>query len=338
MSSAVVRSAPPSAYRIRPALGALLLLGSAIVATVFVWQGITTKGAPDPTLPHTSRAVASLDIGVLVFREGLECILVLSAIMASMIGPNAYQRKPVAVGVGVGFLATLVTWFIAVGIINDLSQNISALDLQAGTGLLAVVVLVVIMNWFFHKVYWGGWICFHNRRKKSLLNDAKGSQISRTGLLWGLGLLGFSSLYREGFEVVLFLQSYHLRMGNGPILSGALIGSFLAGIVAVLTFFAHRRLPYRKMLVLTGTMLGFVLLVMVGEQAQEMQLAHWIPTTKIDWLANFTPDWMGLWFSFYPTVETLGAQALAAVLVIGSYLIARRQRSSEPAMAAATPV
>src|SRR5260221_1883511 len=242
MSSAVVPSAPPSAYRIRPTLGTLLLLGTAIVATVFVWQGITTKGAPDPTLPHTSRAVASVDVGVLVIRECVECILVLSAIMASMVGPNAYQRKPVAVGVGVGFFATLVTWFVAVGVINDLSQNISALDLQAGTGLLAVVVLVVIMNWFFHKVYWGGWICLHSRRKKSLLSDAKGSQISRTGLLWGLGLLGFSSLYREGFEVVFFLQSYHLRMGNGPVLSGALIGSFLAGIVSVLTLFVCRAL------------------------------------------------------------------------------------------------
>jgi high-affinity iron transporter len=337
MSSAAVQSAPPRAYRIRPSLRALLLTGAAIVAGIFVWQGISAHGAPDPTLPHTSRAVASLDIGVLVFREGLECILVLSAIMASMVGPNAYQRKPVAMGVGVAIFATLVTWFIAVGVINDLSQNISALDLQAGTGLLAVVVLVVIMNWFFHKVYWGGWICFHNRRKKSLLNDAKGSQISRTTLLWGLGLLGFSSFYREGFEVVLFLQSYHLRMGNGPVLTGALIGSLLSGIVAVLTFFAHRRLPYRKMLVLTGAMLGFVLLVMVGEQAQEMQLAHWIPTTKIDWLSNFTPDWMGLWFSFYPTVETLSAQALAAALVIGSYFIARRQKSSDPAVATASP-
>jgi high-affinity iron transporter len=337
MSSAAVQPVPSSAYRIRPTLRTFLLLGATLVAGIFVWQGIMAHGAPDPTLPHTSRAVASLDIGVLVFREGLECILVLSAIMASMVGPNAYQRKPVAVGVGVGISATLVTWFVAVGIINDLSQNISALDLQAGTGLLAVVVLVVIMNWFFHKVYWGGWICFHNRRKKSLLNDAQGSQISKTGLLWGLGLLGFTSFYREGFEVVLFLQSYHLRMGNGPILIGALIGSLLSGIVAVLTFFAHRRLPYRKMLVLTGTMLGFVLLVMVGEQAQEMQLAHWIPTTKIEWLSNFTPDWMGLWFSFYPTVETLSAQALAAVLVIGSYFIARRQKGADPAVAPASP-
>lgn len=307
------------------------------MATVLVWQGIAAHGAPDPTAPHTSRAVASLDIAVLVFREGLECILVLSAIMASMIGPNAYQRKPVAAGVGVGVFATLVTWFIAVGVISDLSKNVSALDLQAGTGLLAVVVLLVIMNWFFHKVYWGGWICFHNRRKKALLTDAKGHQISQAGLLWGLALLGFSSFYREGFEVVLFLQSYRLQMGMGPILSGALIGSFLSGIVAVLTFFAQRRLPYRKMLVLTGTMLGFVLLVMVGEQAQEMQLAQWIPTTKIGWLAGLTPDWVGVWFSVYPTVETLAAQALAALLVVGSYFVARRQLGSNAAVPAATP-
>src|SRR6266481_3327557 len=325
MSSAVVPSAPPSAYKIRPALGTLLLLGAAIVATVFVWQVITTKGAPDPTLPHTSRAVASLDIGVLVFREGLECILVLSAIMASMIGPNAYQRKPVAVGVGVGFLATLVTWFIAVGIINNLSQNISALDLQAGTGLLAVVVLLVVMNWFFHKVYWGGWIGMHNRQKKNLLSSAEDAEISKRHLLLGLGLLGFASVYREGFEVVLFLQSYNLQMGGNIVLGGTLIGLVLTSTVAVLTFIGHRRLPYRKMLVLTGIMLGFVLLVMVGEQAQEMQLAAWIPTTKIGWLANLLPDWMGVWFALYPSIETLLAQLLAAVLLIGSYYAARRR-------------
>jgi high-affinity iron transporter len=332
MSSAAVPSVTPNAYRIRPALRISLLIGPAIVLSVLVWQGITANGAPDPTIAHTSKAVASMDIAVLVFREGLECILVLSAIMASMVGPNEYQRRPVAAGVGVGFFATLVTWFIAAGVISDLSKNISALDLQAGTGLLAIIVLLVVMNWFFHKVYWGGWICLHNRKKKALISDAKGLQISRTSLLWGLGLLGFSSFYREGFEVVLFLQGYHLRMGNGPVLTGALIGALLSGIVAVLTFFAHRRLPYRKMLVLTGTMLGFVLLVMVGEQAQEMQLAHWIPITKIEWLDGFAPDWMGVWFAFYPTIETLGAQALAAVLVIGSYLLARRQKGSEPAL------
>ena len=101
-----------------------------------------------------------------------------------------------------------------------------------------------------------------------------------------------------------------------------------SGVVAVLTFVAHSRLPYRKLLVSTGVMLGFVLLIMVGEQAQEMQLANWIPTTKIDALDSFMPDWMGVWFAIYPTVETLVAQLLAAILVIGSYYAARRRVAS----------
>jgi hypothetical protein len=63
---------------------------------------------------------------------------------------------------------------------------------------------------------------------------------------------------------------------------------------------------------------------MVGEQAQEMQLAHWIPTTEISSLKNVIPPWLGLWFSVFPTRETLIAQLLAATVVIGSYFLARR--------------
>jgi high-affinity iron transporter len=305
-----------------------LVVATAIVLGVLIWQGLTAKGAPDPTQPHTSQPVAILDIAVLVFREGLECILVLSAITASMVGDHRIHRRPVAVGAGVGFIATLITWVIAVGIVGNLAESVPALQLQAATGLLAVIVLLVVMNWFFHKVYWGGWIGLHNRKKKDLLNQADGAEISERRLIFGLGLLGFASLYREGFEVVLFLQSYYLQMGGAIVLGGALLGILLSGLVAVLTFVAHRRLPYRKLLVSTGVMLGFVLLVMVGEQAQEMQLAGWIPTTKIAALENVTSDWMGVWFSVFPTVETLLAQLLAAILVIGSYFAARRRVAS----------
>src|SRR5437667_309578 len=212
----------------------------------------------------------------------------------------------------------------AVRIVGSLSDNMSALDLQAATGLLAVIVLLVIMNWFFHKIYWGGWIRAHNRRRKALLENARGAEISQWRLWCGLILLGFTSLYREGFEVVLFLQSYHLRLGGGVVLKGALLGLMLTGMVAVLTFVLQQRLPYRKMLITTGILLGVVLLVMVGEQAQEMQLAHWISTTPINSLKDYMPPWMGLWFAVFPTVETLVAQLIAAVLVIGSYFAAKR--------------
>ena len=307
-----------------------IIVAAACVVVLIIWQGVTAHGAPDPTQPNTSPTVAFLDIGVLVFREGLECILVLAAITASMTGKKRIYRRPIAAGAGMAFGATLITWLIAVRIVSSLSDNIPALDLQAATGLLAVIVLLVIMNWFFHKIYWGGWIRAHNRRRKNLLADASVDEISRPQLWWGLVLLGFTSLYREGFEVVLFLQSYHLRLGGGVVLKGALLGLVLTGIVAVLTFILQRRLPYRKMLITTGILLGVVLLVMVGEQAQEMQLAHWISTTEISSVKKYMPPWMGLWLAVFPTVETIIAQLIAGVLVVGSYYAARHFGGGAP--------
>src|SRR5580693_10676717 len=127
----------------KPALRIGIVVAVLCVVAMLVWQGITAHGAPDPTRPNTGRTVAFLDIGVLVFREGLECILVLAAITASMTGDKRAHRRPVALGAGIAFIATLITWFIAVGIMGQLTESVAALDLQAATGLLAIVVLLV---------------------------------------------------------------------------------------------------------------------------------------------------------------------------------------------------
>ncbi|HEY3595119.1 MAG TPA: FTR1 family protein [Polyangiaceae bacterium] len=322
---------------LRPVLWAAVIVSTLCVLAVLIWQGVTAHGAPDPEHPSASPAMAFLDIGVLVFREGLECILVLAAITASMTGTRAAHRRPVALGAGLGFVATAITWLIAITIMKQLIDSVPALDLQAATGLLAAVVLIVIMNWFFHKIYWGGWIRAHNRRKKSLMAAATESRPSQRRIVFGLAMLGFTSMYREGFEVVLFLQSYRLRFGNTVVLEAALVGIILSGMVAVLTFGLQKRLPYRRMLITTGILLGGVLLVMVGEQAQEMQLAHWISTTPIPALESFMRPWMGMWFAVFPTVETLTAQAVAAAIVIGSYYAARRTGREAAAATVALP-
>src|SRR5579862_6583105 len=309
-------------------LGPVDVIGTVLQSAVATFRdSIVLGGNPFLSLTQTSNSAAVLNIGVLVFREGLECVLVLAAITASMTGPRREYRRSVAVGVGIGFLATLVTWSLAVRILDDLGRNVSALAIQAATGLLAVLVLLLVMNWFFHKVYWTAWISLHNKRKQELLQSER-PKVGKVGLLWGMGLLGFTSFYREGFEVVLFLQGYRLRLGNTVVLSGVLLGVLFSGTVAVLTFVAHRKLPYKKMMVLTGLMLAVVLLVMVGEQAQEMQLAHWVPTTEISGLAKIIPTWMGLWFSIFPTVETLAAQLVAGILVFGSYISAQPSQTS----------
>ena len=303
----------------------------ALITGVLIWQSIAAGGVPDPTAPDTPLGSAILGIGVLVFREGLECILVLAAITASMIGSSARYRRPIAAGVGVAFLATLLTWRVAVEVVDSLTESLPALHVQAITGLLAIVVLLVVMNWFFHKFYWAGWISLHTKRKRELLRPAgeeggmAESSRSTRRVLIGLVMLGFTSFYREGFEVVLFLQSYRLKLGGRPVLYGVGVGLSLSTVVAVLAFIAHHRLPYKKMLILTGALLGVVLLVMVGEQAQEMQLARWIPTTPVPALMDVIPPWVGLWLAVVPTVETLTAQLIAATLVLGSYLVVERQ-------------
>lgn len=299
-----------------------------LVGGISIWQAISASGNPNPPALRASDPIAALDIGVLVFREGLECVLVLAALTAGAGAKQDSCRNPIAVGATAGFAATLLTWLIAIHVLDDLSRSVSALALQAATGLLAVIVLLVVMNWFFHKLYWTGWISYHNNRKRQLLLGLDDTASLQPSFLWGMATLGFTCVYREGFEVVLFLQSYRLRLGTEPVFWGVCIGVFLSGVVALLTFAAHHSLPYRKMLILTGILLGVVLIVMVGEQVQEMQLAHWIPTTSIPSLAHFFPGWLGLWFSVFPTAQTLVAQAIAAMSVLGCYVAANRRRES----------
>src|ERR1700688_4000790 len=111
------------------------------------------------------------------------------------------------------------------------------------------------MNWFIHSVYWSGWINMQNRRKRTLIEEADvaGGRFRRVAL--GLALLGFASVYREGVEIVLFLQSYRLQMGDLVVDYGAAAGLVLTVAAAYLTFVGHRRLPYKRMLVVTGILL-----------------------------------------------------------------------------------
>jgi high-affinity iron transporter len=182
------------------------------------------------------------------------------------------------------------------------------------------------MNWFFHKVYWTGWIAHHHRRRRGLLGgDAETTQ---RRMLLGLALLGFTSVYRECFEIVVFLQNLRELYGASVVLEGVVIGLLFTGAVGVLTFGLHQRLPYRRLLIITGGLLLFVLLVQVGEEVNEMQLAGWIGTTQINWLN--IPGWMGTWLSLFNNWETFAAQFLAVAVVVGSYLAAQYLRVWRP--------
>jgi high-affinity iron transporter len=134
------------------------IFAGAIVVTLVGGLIYASQGSPDPTEAATTQAhgVVVANSAIIVFREGLEAVLIFAAVTASMLGGQKRLRRPVAAGAGIAFAATVATWFIAQAILGQFSQYGDRL--MAVTGLIAVAVLLVIMNWFFHKVYWTKWI------------------------------------------------------------------------------------------------------------------------------------------------------------------------------------
>jgi high-affinity iron transporter len=262
-------------------------------------------------------ATAVTNAAVIVFREGLEAVLILAAVMASLSGAARTQRRPMLLGALLALVASVVTFILARTVLTELAHY--GEKLEAIVGLIAIAVLLLVLNWFFHRVYWTGHISKFHKRRRRLLGVAAGGVLSAQVV--GFVLLGFSTVYREGFETVLFLQALELNSGLPVVLEGVALGSLAVAAVAVSTFVLERKLPYKKMLIVTGVLLTFVLMVMMGKTVRIMQGVGWVPITPID--VNL-PYWSGIWLGLFPTVETMLAQLAGGVFVIGSYLVAER--------------
>ncbi len=254
---------------------------------------------------------------LIVFREGLEAILIIAAITASMIGTKRELRRPILRGALLAVPASIALFFVAILILDSLSQY--GEKLEAVVGIVAICVLLLVLNWFFHKVYWTEWIKGHRERSKELLAEGVGAAGAAAGTITGLYLLGFTSVFREGFETVLFLQSLQLSSGTGIVLGGVTLGLFATAVVGYATFALERKLPYKRLLIVTGVLIALVLIVLVGNTVRTLQGVGWLPITPLD--VEF-PLWMGTWLGIFPTVESLVAQAGAFAFVIGSYFAA----------------
>jgi high-affinity iron transporter len=316
VSGSATATAPRATRRMLWWLG-----GLAVVSGLVYLMATASTGPVDPTevSAKQSHGTVVFNSAMIVFREGLEAVLIFAAVTASFVGANRSKRRPVVLGAAISFGAAVITWFVVQAVLDAASPL--GPRLEAITGFVAIVVLLVVLNWFVHRVYWSEWIGRHHRQRRKLL--AKSGVAATIGLV----ALGFTSVYREGFEVVLFLQNLELQAGSETVLEGVAIGLVATAAVGAVTFWLHHRLPYRRMLVLTGVLVGVVLVVMIGGTALSFADLGWIPkhSTPFD-----VPQWMGAWFEIYPYWETIGAQVLAAVFVVGSYYLAEELKVRRP--------
>ncbi|MBZ0294035.1 MAG: FTR1 family protein [Anaerolineae bacterium] len=259
-----------------------------------------------------------INAAIIVFREGLEAVVIIAALSAGMVNQNRRLRRPLFLGAAGAFLVTGLTWIVAdafLSLFRDYGER-----LEAVVSIIALGVLLLITNWFFHNTYWTDHLAGFHQKKSKLLRGQAGQYL-------GLIILGFTSIYREGFETVLFQQALVLDAGLGVVLQGTLLGLIAVLIVGYITFALQTRLPYMHMMVATGVLIGGVLLILVGNTVRVMQVVGWIPVHPIAGV-NF-PFWWGQWFGVYPTWEGIFAQIGAAVFVIGSYYLAKYQKGQQ---------
>jgi high-affinity iron transporter len=285
-------------------------------------QGILGEGA--------SATTAIVNSALIVFREGLEAILIMAAITASLIGPRRRLRQPIMRGALLALPASIALFVAALTVIDSLSRY--GEKLEAIVGVVAIAVLLLTLNWFFHRVYWTEWISSHRQRGKKLATGAVAAGSAAGATIAGLYLLGFTSVFREGFETVLFLQAVQLSSGTGVVIAGSALGLAATLLVGAATFALEQRLPYKKMLIVTGVLISLVLVVMVGTTVRTMQGVGWLPISPID--VEF-PLWMGTWLGIFPTWETILGQFAALGFVLGTYFLAEyvRKRNIRRAVA-----
>ncbi len=242
-----------------------------------------------------SPAAATISTILIVSREGLEAVVILAALLAGLRGAeNAGIRRRIGIGAWLALAASAALFAVSRTLLVGLSRY--GETLEAVISIIAVIILLMVTNWVFHKYYWTGW----NARLRELSKAAQRQAATRWEHLALVGV-GFMTIFREGFETTLFMQSLILEAGMQAVSLGLLIGCVLIGALGFAVFYIGAKLPYRRMLVVTGVLVIAVLFTFLGSTVRLFQTVGWLPVHPISGLE--LPVWMGVWLGLYPTWE-----------------------------------
>lgn len=126
------------------------------------------------------------------------------------------------------------------------------------------------------------------------------------------------TIYREGFETSLFLQSLILESGMRTVGIGVLIGGGLIALMGWIVFAIGAHLPYRKLLVFTGILVVSILLTFIGSTVRLFQTVGWLSIHPISHLE--IPSWTGVWLGLYPSWEGILLPLAGIGYVAGMWL------------------
>jgi high-affinity iron transporter len=266
-----------------------------------------------------------------MLREGLEAVLLLAILFGYLESTkNGQYRKHILYGVGGAALATLASVFLIDELFSVLPFGREVLE--AITALLAVAVLFYVSFWLIARLEQRRWLEFLKARIWTAVSA--GSAVS-------LVLIGFTSVYREGFESVLFFQALN-TFGAGLgiwIAAGAAAGAAVLAVLATMIFKYGRKLPIKVFLTTAVCFVMATSVAFLGNAISALQVADVIGFTRLESWPHL-PIFLAQATGYSPTQETVIAQALlSAVYIAGAIWVfgvrpMRQRAAAKPAKAA----
>ena len=256
----------------------------------------------------------------IIFREGLEAVLILGAIITYLEASRNHKfKKYVHYGIGLAIGATAVTWVIASYIIEISGANRELIEAIAA--LSATAVLFYVSFWILNKIEHKRWMEFVK---------AKVFQASAAGGTSVFIMLSFFTVYREGFETVLFYQAMFSFAKYMELYVGL---GFILGIASLLgIYFGFRklgkRLPLRALFGLTMGIGAYLSIAFLGNAIREFQVLDFIPYTSMLGTIPRLDINVATMTGIYPTLETTVGQIvlLAVYLVASLYVLVLRPK------------
>jgi high-affinity iron transporter len=247
----------------------------------------------------------------ILFREGVEAVLLIAILLGSLAaGSAANYKRPLGLGVAAAGVATALTWVLTTVVIDIAPVNRELLE--AVTALIAVVVLIGVSFWLVQRL--------EHKRRMEFMRARTASAIAAGSTAAFVGL-GFTAVYREGFETVLFYQALSLFAAGLGLYVWLGIGAAIAalGAVGYAILGLGKKLPLKPMLITGASILLLLSVAFTGNAVRSLQSADVITATPVHagWarLPVFVAELTGI----HPTRQGLIAQAvLLAIFALGA--------------------
>jgi high-affinity iron transporter len=250
----------------------------------------------------------------IIFREGLESALIIGAILTYLeASRNQRFKKHIYYGIVLAAAATGVTWFIAEYIIEI--SGASRELIEAIAGISAVAVLFWVSFWVLNRIETKKWIEFVK---------AKVWKATTTGGVAVFIMLSFFTVYREGFETVLFYQAMlsFAKYMEWYVIAGMTLGlTIIVGIVFLIRKLG-KKLPLRVLFGLTMGVGAYMSIAFMGNAIREFQEVGYISTTHMFGTIPRLDINLATMTGIHPTLETIVAQfILLSIYIVGSLYV-----------------